>query len=241
MSAWMDDDLEQRRLVGLLRHRRRVCSAQGARIVIGNREYLNFSSNDYLSLAADPRLARAAARTSRRFGCGAGASPLVSGYLPPLRDLERALATWEGTEAALVFSSGFAANLALVGSLAGREDALFSDELNHASLIDGCRLSRGRVHVYRHGDANQLDDLLKRHGGRRRLIVSDSVFSMDGDLAPLPDLYDLARRCDALLLLDEAHATGILGANGRGAAELSPPPADLDPDAVIRVGTLSKA
>src|SRR5262245_34324212 len=243
MSAWMDDDLEQRRLVGLLRHRRRVCSAQGARIVIGNREYLNFSSNDYLSLAADPRLARAAARTSRRFGCGAGASPLVSGYLPPLRDLERALATWEGTEAALVFSSGFAANLALVGSLAGREDALFSDELNHASLIDGCRLSRGRVHVYRHGDVNQLDDLLRREGrsARRRIIVSDSVFSMDGDIAPLLELYDLAKRHEALLLLDEAHATGILGANGRGAAELFPPPADLDAEAVIRIGTLSKA
>jgi len=241
MPAWMDDDLDERRRRGLYRRRRRVTSPQGPRIRIGDRDYLNFSSNDYLGLAADPRLARTASRAARRFGCGAGASPLVSGHLPPARALERTLAEWEGTEAALVFSSGFAANLALVSSLVGRDDAIFSDELNHASLIDGCRLSRARVHVYRHGDANHLADLLNRHKARRRLIVSDSVFSMDGDLAPLPELYDLARRFDALLLLDEAHATGILGTNGRGAAELSPPPADLDPDAVIRVGTLSKA
>src|SRR5204862_1361596 len=125
------------------------------------------------------------------------------------RALERALARWEATEAALVFPSGFAANLALAGGLAGRGDAVFSDELNHASLIDGCRLSRARVHVYRHRDAGHLAGLLRREGprARRRLIVSDTVFSMDGDLAPLSDLYDLALRHDALLLLDEAHAT----------------------------------
>src|SRR5262249_51584376 len=157
------------------------------------------SSNDYLGLAADPRMARAAGRVARRFGCGAGASPLVSGHLTPLRSLERSLAEGEGTEAAIVFSSGFAANLALGSSLVGRDDAIFSDELNHASLIDGCRLSRARVHIYRHGDVNHLADLLNKHKARRRLIVSDSVFSMDGDLAPLPELYDLARRFDALL------------------------------------------
>ncbi|MBI1913269.1 MAG: 8-amino-7-oxononanoate synthase, partial [Planctomycetes bacterium] len=203
---------------------------------------VNFSSNDYLHLAAAPRLARAAARAARRYGCGAGASPLISGLLPPLRALERDLARWEGTEAALVFASGFAANLALVSTLAGREDAIFSDELNHASLIDGCRLSRARIHVFRHRDAGHLADLLRREGtrARRRLIVSDTVFSMDGDLAPLGDLYDLARRHDALLLVDEAHATGVLGEHGRGAAELLPPPAGLE-EMVIRMGTLSKA
>ncbi len=241
MSSWMEDELEERRQCGLYRARRRIRSAQGPHIRIGSRDYLNFSSNDYLNLAADPRLVRAARSAARRFGCGAGASPLVSGYLSPLRALERALAEWEQTEASLVFSSGFAANLALVSSLAGREDAIFSDELNHASLIDGSRLSRARVLVYRHRDANHLDDLLKREKARRRIIVSDSVFSMDGDLAPLPELYDLVRRHDAILLLDEAHATGLLGANGRGVAEVMPPPADLDPDCVIRVGTLSKA
>ncbi len=241
MTNWIDEDLNDRRRRGLFR-RRRLLPAQGARLRLRGREFLNFSSNDYLNLAADPRLARAAARAARRYGCGAGASPLVSGYLPPLRRLERDLARWEGTEAALVFGSGFVANLALVSSLAAPEDAIFSDELNHASLIDGCRLSRARVHVYRHRDANHLADLLSREGPRcrRRLVVSDTVFSMDGDLAPLPDLYDLARRHDALLLLDEAHATGVLGPGGRGAAELFPPPAALD-DAVVRVGTLSKA
>jgi 8-amino-7-oxononanoate synthase len=239
--AWMSDDLADLRRRGLHRARRRPESAQGARLRLRGRTLLNFSSNDYLNLAADPRLARAAARAARRYGCGAGASPLVSGHLPPLRALERALARWEGTEAALVFGSGFAANLAVVGSLAGRGDAVFSDELNHASLIDGCRLSRAAVDVYRHGDADHLHDLLLRaRGARRRLIVSDSVFSMDGDLAPLADLADLARRHDALLVFDEAHATGVLGARGRGLSE-SLPADGLDPGRLIKVGTLSKA
>lgn len=243
MASWIDDDLNERRRRGLFRRRRRLLSAQGPRVALAGRELLNFSSNDYLALAADPRLARAAARAARRFGCGAGASPLVSGHLPPLRSLESALARWEGTEAALVFGSGFAANLGLVSSLASRADAVFSDELNHASIVDGCRLARAAVHVYRHRDANHLAELLRREGpkARRRLIVSDTVFSMDGDLAPLPDLYDLAGRHDCLLLLDEAHATGVLGETGRGATELFPPPATLAADAVIKVGTLSKA
>ena len=243
MTSWIDDDLNDRRRRGLFRSRRHLLSAQGPRVRWRGREFVNFSSNDYLALAADPRLARAAARAARRYGCGAGASPLVSGHLPPLRALERALARWEGTEAALVFASGFAANLAVVSSLAGRNDAVFSDELNHASLIDGCRLARARVHVYRHADAGHLADLLRREGprARRRLIVSDSVFSMDGDFAPLPALYDLARRHAALLLLDEAHATGVLGQRGRGATELFPPPPDLSPERIVKVGTLSKA
>ena len=148
----------------------------------------------------------------------------MSGLLPPLRALERALARWEGTEAALVFSSGFAANLAVVSTLAGRDDAVFSDAWNHASLIDGCRLSRAAVHVYRHADLNHLEDLLRREGAgaRRRLIVSDTVFSMDGDLAPLAGLLELAERYDALLVLDEAHATGVLGEHGRGLTDLLP-------------------
>src|SRR5438874_7198911 len=142
MPSWMDGELEDRRQRDLYRTRRRLASAQGPLVRINGREYLNFASNDYLALAADPRLARAAARAARRYGCGAGASPLVSGHLRPLRDLERDLAAWEGTEAALVFASGYAANLAAVTALAGRADAVFSDALNHASLIDGCRLSR---------------------------------------------------------------------------------------------------
>ena len=242
MSAWMDDDLEERRRCGLYRVRRRLQSGQGARVRLGGRELINFSSNDYLALAGDARLARAAAAAARRYGCGAGASPLVSGYSPPLRSLERALADWEGTEAALVFSSGYTANLALVSSLAGPEDAVFSDALNHASLIDGCRLSRAAVHVYRHKDVDQLADLLRKEGAsaRRRLIVSDTVFSMDGDVAPLAELVELAERFDCFLLIDEAHATGVLGEQGRGVTELLASGA-WPSERVVKVGTLSKA
>jgi 8-amino-7-oxononanoate synthase len=242
MPAWMDDELNERRARGLYRRRRGLASAQGPRVRRGGRELVNFSSNDYLALAADPRLARAAARAARRYGCGAGASPLVSGHLRPLWLLERDLAAWEGTEAALVFATGYAANLAAVAALAGRPDAVFSDELNHASLIDGCRLARARVFVYRHRDLGHLHDLLRREGpaARRRLIVTDSVFSMDGDLAPLAGLLDLAGRHDALLLLDEAHATGVLGESGRGLTDLLPPPGP-DPERLVKVGTLSKA
>jgi 8-amino-7-oxononanoate synthase len=238
----MDDDLEERRRRGLYRVRRRLASGQGPRVLYRGREFVNFSSNDYLALAGDPRLARAAAAAARRYGCGAGASPLVSGHLPPLRALERALARWEGTEAALVFSSGFAANLALVAGLAGREDAVFSDARNHASLIDGCRLSRAGIHVYRHADLAHLADLLSGEAGRarRRLIVTDTVFSMDGDLAPLAGLLDLAERFDALLLSDEAHATGVIGPGGRGVSELLPV-ARRHSDRLVKVGTLSKA
>ena len=242
MPAWIDDELNDRRRRGLFRTLRRMESAQGVRVRVDGRELVNFSSNDYLALAADPRLARAASRAARRYGCGAGASPLVSGHLRPLRDLERDLAAWEGTEAALVFATGYAANLAAVTALAGREDAIFSDELNHASLIDGCRLSRAHCFVYRHRDLDQLHDQLRRAGpaARRRLIVTDTVFSMDGDLAPLAGLTEVAGRHDAMLLIDEAHATGVLGDSGRGLTDLLPPGA-YDPDRVIKVGTLSKA
>jgi len=222
--------------------RRRLQSGQGARVRLCGRELINFSSNDYLALAGDERLARAAAFASRRYGCGGGASALVSGYSPPLRSLERALADWEGTEAALVFSSGYAANLALVTSLACRQDAVFSDALNHASLIDGCRLSRAAVRVYRHKDLDHLTDLLRNEGrnARRRVIVSDTVFSMDGDLAPLAELVELAERFDCLLLIDEAHATGVLGEQGRGVTD-SLSPGSWSAERIIKMGTLSKA
>lgn len=239
----MDDDLVSRRRQDLHRVRRKVRSAQGVRIRIEGREFLNFSSNDYLNLAADPRLARAAARAARQYGCGAGASPLVSGWLPSLRTLERNLAAWEGAECTLVFGSGFCANLALVSSLVGREDAVFSDEWNHASLIDGCRLSRAAIHVYRHRDVHHLEDLLRLAGrqARRRLLVTDTIFSMDGDLAPLPELLDLAGRYACMVLLDEAHATGVLGPRGRGLLDPETESPDDGRFHVLKVGTLSKA
>ena len=206
--GWCSEDLQARLQRGTLRRRKAYFSAQGAHICFRGRDFVNFSSNDYLNLATDPRLARVSARAARRFGCGAGASPLVSGYLPPLRRLEKDLARWEGTESALVFSSGYAANLAAVSTLAGRDDIVFSDALNHASLIDGCRLSHARVHVYRHADPGHLEELLRCDSvaARRRLIVTDSLFSMDGDLAPLDDLVVFAERYDCLSRR-RAHAT----------------------------------
>jgi 8-amino-7-oxononanoate synthase len=243
VPSWIDDSLADLRRRGLHRSRRRLESAQGPRVCLRGRKLVNFASNDYLGLAGDERLARAATHAARRYGCGAGASPLVIGHSRPLRRLERALANWEVTDGALVFPSGFAANLGTISSLVEEGDAIFSDALNHASLIDGCRLSRARVVVYRHADANHLDDLLRRVGPgvRRRLIVSDTVFSMDGDIAPLTDLCDLARRHDCDLLIDESHATGVLGENGRGALEMLPAESRLDADRCIRIGTLSKA
>lgn len=236
---WLDDELADLEVRGLHRRRRWIASASGPRVRYRGREFVNFASNDYLNLAGDPRLARAAARAAKRYGSGAGASPLVTGYLPPHRQLERDLAKWEQTESALVLPTGYQANLAAVATL-GKDAVLFSDELNHASLIDGCRLSRAPVHVYRHADAGHLEELLKCEGAsaRRRLIVSDSIFSMDGDIAPLPDLLKLARRFDCLLLIDEAHATGVLGEQGRGAAELLQVD---DAERVVKIGTLSKA
>jgi 8-amino-7-oxononanoate synthase len=240
MPAWMDDDLDARRRDGLYRRRRALTSGQGAEVRWKLFDFVNFSSNDYLAYAADTRLAAAAARAALRWGSGAGASPLISGHLPPLRALERDLAAWQGTEAALVFSSGFACNLAVVSALAGREDAVFSDAHNHASLIDGCRLSRAAVHVYRHNDLGHLEELLRQHPARRRFIVSDTLFSMDGDFADVVALYDLAIRHDAMLLLDDAHAVGVLGETGRGLTDRLPPEA-VGGDRVVKLGTLSKA
>jgi 8-amino-7-oxononanoate synthase len=242
MPAWMEDHLQELRQRGLYRDRRQLESGQGVEVRWRLRDHLNFSSNDYLAYAGDPRLARAAARAAYRFGCGAGASPLVSGYHPLLRALERDLAAWQKTEASLVFSSGFAGNMAVVSALAGKDDVIFSDASNHASLIDGCRLSRADVHVYRHANVDHLAELLSARGraARRRLIVSDTLFSMDGDLAPVRELLDLSRRHDALLVLDEAHALGVLGENGRGLSETLGDEGETA-GRVVKLGTLSKA
>ncbi len=240
---WIDDDLADRRRRGLYRVRRRLESAQGVQVQYRGRTFLNFSSNDYLNLAADPRLAQAAARAARRYGTGAGASPLISGHLPPHRKLERELARWQQAEAVLVCGSGYTANLAAISSLADAQTVVFSDALNHASLIDGCRLSRARVHIYRHADANHLEELLRKETrkettARRKIIVSDTVFSMDGDFAPLAELAELSRRHDCLLVLDEAHATGVFGEAGQGLfGSLS---GSIDPERLVKIGTLSK-
>jgi 8-amino-7-oxononanoate synthase len=202
------------------------------------RTLINFGANDYLGLAADPRLAAAAAKTATVEGFGAGASPLVTGHSAAHAQLERRLADFEGTQAALLFTSGFAANLGTVVALVDRGDAIYADAKNHASLIDGCRLSRAEVHVYRHRDVDHLAELLADSSGfRRRLIVTDSLFSMDGDLTPLPQLAELAEKHSAMLMVDEAHATGVFGEHGRGVAEHL----GVEDGVHIRMGTLSKA
>lgn len=234
---WIDDELSELRRRELLRALPAAFDRQGAVVEVEGRPLVNFASNDYLGLAADERLAAAAAEACRVAGVGRGSSPLVCGRSSYHAELERRLAKFEGAEAALLFPSGFAANAGIVPALADRGDAIFADAKNHASLIDGCRLSRAETHIYPHNDVAELANLLEQHqAARRRLIVTDTLFSMDGDVAPLAEIAELARRYDAMLLLDEAHATGVFGAHGRGLAEA----AGVEQEGVIRIGTLSK-
>lgn len=197
------------------RHRVALAGPQGPEIVIDGRRYLNFSSNDYLGLAGHPRLVEAAAAGARAWGVGSGASALVTGHFEVQRQAERALAGFAGCEAALLLESGYAANLAAIPALVGRGDTVFADRLNHASLNDGCLLSRARLCRFRHNDPDHLEYLLKRTPANARLIAVDAVYSMDGDEAPLARLAELAERYDAWLYLDDAHGFGVLG-DGRG-------------------------
>lgn len=218
--AWIEKSLAELEQAGLRRNSTVRTGPQLARIMLDGRELLNFGSNDYLGLASDERVIAAARAATQREGWGSGASPLVSGRGQSQAELERRLAEFEGTEAALVFASGFAANAGIIPALVGEGDAIFGDAKNHASLIDGCRLSKASRFIYPHGDGDALEDMLRQSGPfRRRLIVTDTVFSMDGDLAPLARLADLAERYHAMLMVDEAHATGVFGAHGRGVAE----------------------
>lgn len=223
--------------VDLLREPRTIESAQGPLAIIDAREVVLLCSNDYLGLASDPRLADAIRIGAARWGGGAGASRLISGTMAPHRLAERAAAEHVGAAAALIFSSGYAANVGTVQALVGPRDLVLSDALNHASLIDGCRLSRATVKVFRHGDAAHAAALMAEHRGSyaRALVVTDAIFSMDGDHAPLPGLREVCDRWDAGLLVDEAHAIGVTGPHGAGlCAELG-----VRPD--VWIGTLGKA
>lgn len=237
--SWVGDALENLQVQGLRRSlRERGHPAPDGLIEVDGRELVNFGSNDYLGLADDARVVAAAREAMDRFGWGAGASPLVTGRTTLHAELEWTLAEFEGSEAALLFPSGFAANVGAITALVGKGDAVFSDALNHASIIDGCRLSGAAVHVYAHNDVGSLRGLLEqRRDAARRLIVTDGLFSMTGDLAPLTELAELAVRYESMLLVDEAHATGVLGAGGRGSCEL----AGVESFCLIKIGTLSKA
>lgn len=222
---------------GLYRRLRLVEGRQGPRITLDGRDVLLLCSNDYLGLAAHPRVRNAAAEAAMHWGAGAGASRLVSGNMQPHERLERRVAKFKGYESALLFGSGYLANSGTISALAGRGEVVFSDELNHASIIDGCRLSRAETFVYRHADTEHLAWGLGQAGKRATLIVTDGVFSMDGHVAPLPELVSLARRHGCRLMVDEAHATGALGPGGRGSVAS----AGLSGEVDVVIGTLGKA
>ena len=228
--------LEELRGAGLYRRMRLVESPQGPRVTLDGAEVLLLCSNNYLGLADHPRVRQAAADAAERFGAGAGASRLISGNMSMHCRLEERLAAFAGYEAALLFGSGYLANLGTIAALTGRGNAVFSDELNHARIIDGCRISRAERFVYRHADLEHLSWGLRKEARQGGLIVTDAVFSMDGDVAPIAELLDLARHHRCLLMVDEAHATGALGPGGAGAVA----EAGLSGEVDLIVGTLGK-
>lgn len=236
-ERWAADELEALAAKGLRRHLEPLQGPQGAVIRLSGEQVINFSSNDYLGLAADPRLSEALKTAVDNFGVGAGASRLIVGDSTAHGLLEQRLCELMGTEATLIFNSGYAANVGILATLLGKEDVVFSDELNHASLVDGCRMSRARVVVYPHGDCDALRGLLGEHKGRRRLIATDAVFSMDGDWAPLRQLVELAREFECAMLVDEAHALGLFGKRGSGLCDELGVADQVD----VRMGTLGKA
>jgi glycine C-acetyltransferase len=235
---FIQNELEELKRQGLYRKLRRVEGEQGPTLMLDGRKVLNFSSNNYLGLANHPALKKAAKEAIDRYGCGAVASRLISGNMTLHEELEEKLAKLKGTEAALVFNSGFQANVGIIPALAGEGDAIFSDELNHASIIDGCRLARAKTAVYPHCDPAALENALKNsQANGRKLIVTETLFSMDGDEAPLAEIVELSERYGALVMVDEAHATGVAGPNGAGiAAKLG-----LSDRIPIQMGTLGKA
>jgi 8-amino-7-oxononanoate synthase len=234
----VSERLARIRAAGLHRRLRTIEGAQGPRVQLDGAEVLLLCSNNYLGLADHPHVRAAAADAAERYGAGAGASRLISGSMSLHAELERRLAAFKGSEAALLFGSGYLANTGAVAAVAGEGGVVFSDELNHASIIDGCRLAGARTFVYRHRDVEHLEWGLQEAGASgQRLIVTDSVFSMDGDVAPLCELVELARRNDCLLMVDEAHGTGALGPGGRGAVAA----AGLSGEVDVVIGTLGKA
>jgi glycine C-acetyltransferase/8-amino-7-oxononanoate synthase len=237
MSAEIASLLEELRESGLHRRLRLIEGPQGPRVALDGDPVLLLCSNNYLGLAEHPAVREAAARAALRWGAGAGASRLISGNMQPHARLEKRLAAFKGYKSALLFGSGYLANTGTIAALARNGQVVFSDELNHASIIDGCRLSRAETFVYRHGDIEHLTWGLRKAGERAALIVTDGVFSMDGDVAPLPELSELAKRHGCRLMVDEAHATGAIGPGGRGSVAA----AGLSGEVDVVMGTLGKA
>lgn len=231
-------ELQEIKRQGLYRQLRHVEGEQGPTIFLDGQEVLNLSSNNYLGLANHPAIRAAAKEAIDRYACGSGASRLISGNMTLHLELEESIAKLKGAEAALVFNSGFQANVGLLSTLVGEGDVIFSDALNHASIIDGCRLSRAEALIYPHCDLDRLEsDLRKTQKNSKKLIVTETVFSMDGDIAPVREIADLAARHGAVVMVDEAHATGVFGPNGGGIVEEM----GLAGQVLIQMGTLGKA
>jgi glycine C-acetyltransferase len=237
-TAWIEQEIAGLKDQGLFTNIRALGSAQGAWLVVDGKRVLNFSSNNYLGLANHPRLIDAAKKAMDEYGVGPAAVRTIAGTMNLHLKLEERLAKFKGVEAAITFQSGFTANLATIPALVGKGDIIFSDQLNHASIIDGCRLSRAQIVAFAHADPADLRKQIETttdYG--RRLIVTDGVFSMDGDIAPLPELYEIAREYDILLMVDDAHGEGVLGKGGRGIVDHFGLHGKVD----IEVGTMSKA
>jgi glycine C-acetyltransferase len=235
--AFLTTALEAIKAQDLYRQLRIIHGTQSARVQVDGQKVVLLSSNNYLGLAEHPALREAAIQAVERYGCGAGASRSIAGTMELHRELEERIARFKGCEEALLFSTGYMANIGLLTTVVEEDDLIVSDEFNHASIVDGCRLSRAEVWVYRHRDMNHLEELLKKSAHRRRLIVTDGVFSMEGDIAPLPAIRALADQYGALVMVDDAHATGVLGEGGRGTAEYCNLTGRID----IQMGTMGKA
>jgi glycine C-acetyltransferase len=236
---YLDEELGSLERSGLLLRPRTLEGEQGARARLDGRDVINLASNNYLGLAAHPRMKSAASRAAAEFGAGTGAVRTIAGTMTMHRELERRFAAFKGADAALMFQSGFTSNSGTVAAILGQGDVIISDELNHASIIDGARLSRAAIKVFPHRDVAAADRLLAetKGGARRQLLITDGVFSMDGDIAPLPDLVEIAERREAIMMIDDAHASGVLGKAGRGTVDHFGLHGRVD----IQVGTLSKA
>jgi glycine C-acetyltransferase len=236
---WLEDDIESLKELGFYNRIRTVSSPQGSRLVIDGKSVLNFCSNNYLGLANHPKLVEAAREAMEKYGLGPAAVRTIAGTTDLHVELERRLARFKGAEDVITFQSGFNANLGTISALVAKEDVIFSDRLNHASIIDGCRLSGARIVAYEHNDPAALETAIRENVGtfRRGLLVTDGVFSMDGDIAPLPALYEVARKHDLMFMVDDAHGEGVLGRGGRGIVDHFGLHGKVD----IEVGTLSKA
>ena len=232
------DELSSLKEHALMREYRTVESAQGPYIQIKGKSYLSFCSNNYLGLADHPKIKQAAIDAINQYGWGTGASRLVAGNMTLHEELEKKIAEFKGTEATLLFPTGYMANVGALCAIVGREDIVIGDKLNHASIIDGCRQSGATFRVYPHNNVSQLESLLQKSSTyRRRMVVTDSVFSMDGDTAPLPEIVEIAQKYDAILMIDDAHATGVFGQHGKGMIEHY----GLEGKVDIIMGSLSKA